>query len=85
MPTIRPIAIPLACAITVLLGGHAAAQAQTPAPATPASVPEAMPFDIPYGTPTDLDMAQKAIATAAAEAKRHNWKMAIAVVDPPDN
>jgi glc operon protein GlcG len=82
MPTFRSIAIPLACAAVILLGGLAAAQAQTPAPANPAPVPEAMPFDIPYGTPIDLDMAQKAITAAAAEAKKHNWKMAIAVVGP---
>jgi glc operon protein GlcG len=82
MPTFRQIAIPLACATVVLLGGFAAAQAQTPAPATPAPVPEAMPFDIPYGTPIDLDTAHKAILAAAAEAKKHNWKMAIAVVGP---
>ncbi|HXA26216.1 MAG TPA: heme-binding protein [Acetobacteraceae bacterium] len=82
MPTFRHIAIPLACATAVLLGGLAAAQAQAPAPATPAPVPEAMPFDIPYGTPIDLDTAHKAILAAAAEAKKHNWKMAIAVVGP---
>ena len=57
------------------------AQAQAPA-ATPAAIPEAMPFDIPYGTPINLDDAQKAIAGAVAEAKKHNWKMSIAVVDP---
>jgi glc operon protein GlcG len=82
MPIIRPIAISLACAITLQLGGLATARAQTPPPATPAPVPEAMPFDIPYGTPIDLDMAQKAVTAAAAEAKKHNWKMAIAVVGP---
>ena len=41
-----------------------------------------MPFDIPYGAPIDLDAAQKAIMAAAAEARKHNWKMAIAVVGP---
>ena len=82
MLTFRPIAVPLACAAAILLGGFVPAQAQAPAPATPAPVPEAMPFDIPYGTPTDLDTAHKAILAAAAEAKKHNWKMAIAVVGP---
>ena len=80
MSKIRPRAFPLACATAVLLSGLTAAQAQ--APATPAPVPEAMPFDIPYGTPIDLDTAHKAILAAAAEAKKHNWKMAIAVVGP---
>ena len=66
----------------ILLGrvrGRAGAGAR---PATPRAVPEAMPFDIPYGTPIDLDTAQKAIIAAEAEAKKHNWKMAIAVVGP---
>jgi glc operon protein GlcG len=62
------------------------AHAQTAAPAAaPAPVPEVMPFDIPYGTPIGLDQAQKAIAAAEAEAKKHNWKMAITVVDPAGN
>jgi glc operon protein GlcG len=54
--------------------------AQAPAPA--AVPPEVMPFDIPYGTPIGLDEANKAIMAAAAEAKKHNWKMSISVVDP---
>jgi glc operon protein GlcG len=62
------------------------AYAQAPAPAAaPAPVPEVMPFDIPYGTPVSLETAQKAIMAAAAEAKKHNWKMSIAVVDPAGN
>jgi glc operon protein GlcG len=60
------------------------AHAQAPAPA-PAPVPEAMPFDIPYGTPINMETAQKAIMAAAAEAKKHNWKMSITVVDPAGN
>jgi uncharacterized protein GlcG (DUF336 family) len=58
------------------------ARAQAPAPAP---VPEVMPFDIPYGTPINLETAQKAIAAAQAEAKKHNWKMSITVVDPAGN
>jgi uncharacterized protein GlcG (DUF336 family) len=57
------------------------AHAQTLAP-TPAPVPEAMPFDIPYGTPISMDEAHKAIMGAVTEAKKHNWKMSISVVDP---
>ena len=60
------------------------AHAQTPS-AAPAPVPEAMPFDIPYGTPIGLEAANKAIAAAAAEASKHNWKMSISVVDPAGN
>lgn len=66
-----------------------AAFAQAPAPgASPASQPSAggtpdkMPFDIPYGAPIGLDSAKKLIALAEAEAKRRNWEMNIAVVDP---
>ncbi len=45
-------------------------------------VSEAMPFDIPYGTPIGLGEAQKAILGAVTEAKEHNWKMSISVADP---
>jgi glc operon protein GlcG len=61
------------------------AHAQTSSPAAPAPVPEVMPFDIPYGTPIGVDQALKAISAAAAEAKKHNWKMSISVVDPAGN
>jgi uncharacterized protein GlcG (DUF336 family) len=57
------------------------AYAQTP----PTPVPEAMPFDIPYGAPIKMDDAHKAIIAAANEAKKHNWKMSISVVDPAGN
>jgi glc operon protein GlcG len=57
------------------------AVAQTPAPA----VPEAMPFDIPYGTPISLEQAEKAIQASVTEAQKHKWKMAISVVDPAGN
>jgi uncharacterized protein GlcG (DUF336 family) len=74
-------------ALTALFGASLAlpqihfATAQTPAP----PVPEAMPFDIPYGTPIDLDDAHKGIIAAVNEAKKHNWKMSITVVDPAGN
>jgi glc operon protein GlcG len=74
MPTRR--ALPLAATIVILLCAFAVARAQAPAAA------EAMPFDIPYGTPIGLDTAQQAIMAAEAEARKHNWKMAIAVVGP---
>jgi glc operon protein GlcG len=60
------------------------AHAQAPA-AAPAAVPEAMPFDIPYGTPIGMDQAHKAIMAAVTEARKHNWKMSITVVDPAGN
>jgi glc operon protein GlcG len=64
---------------------HAQAPAAAPPAAAPAAVPEAMPFDIPYGTPISMDDAHKAILGAVAEAKKHNWKMSISVVDPAGN
>ncbi len=76
MPTRRAFAF--TCTAASLLCASVA-RAQAPAPA---AVPEAMPFDIPYGVPITLETAQKAIGAAEAEAKKHNWKMAIAVVDP---
>jgi len=64
----------------------AAVQAQgAPAPNPLDTVPEKMPFDIPYGTPIGLDRAEAAIAAAVAEAKRHDWKMNVAVVDAGGN
>ena len=53
--------------------------AQAPSPA-PAPVPDAMPFDIPYGTPISLERAKQVAEAAMAEAKKRNWKNAIAVV-----
>ncbi len=58
-------------------------QAQTSASTPPdAAVPERMPYDIPYGLPIGLDAAKHLLALAEAEARKHDWKMNIAVVDP---
>jgi uncharacterized protein GlcG (DUF336 family) len=35
-----------------------------------------------YGFPIGLDAAKKAAAPAIAEARRNNWAMAVAIVDP---
>lgn len=51
-------------------------------PAAPAQVPEKMPFDIPYGPSINIARALQVIAAAEAEAKKRDWKLAIAVVDP---
>jgi len=67
-----------ACAVVAI---SSQALAQAPAPATPPAVPEAMPFDIPYGMSIGLEKAKQLMAAAEAEAKKHNWKMNIAVVD----
>jgi glc operon protein GlcG len=75
----------LALAATCLcasLSGHA----QTPPANNPLdAVPEGMPFDIPYGPPISLERAQAAIGAAVAEAKKHNWKLNVAVVDSGAN
>ncbi len=61
-------------------------QAQTPPAVNPLDkVPDNMPFDVPYGEPISLDRAQGAIAAAIAEAKKHHWKLNIAVVDSGAN
>jgi glc operon protein GlcG len=44
-------------------------------------VPDKMPFDVPYGPFITLERAQSALAAAVAEAKKHDWKMNVAVVD----
>jgi glc operon protein GlcG len=36
----------------------------------------------PYGAPVSVDDAKKAAAAALAEARKNNWKMAVAIVDP---
>ena len=36
----------------------------------------------PYGTPVSLEDAKKAAAPAIAEARKNNWLMAVAIVDP---
>jgi glc operon protein GlcG len=74
----------VAATITATLAAVPTVRAQAPA-APPAQVPEAMPFDIPYGAPIGMDQAHKAILAAVNEAKKHNWKMAVSVVDPAGN
>src|SRR6202047_5658332 len=36
----------------------------------------------PYGAPISLETAKKAASAAIAEARKNNWTMALAVVDP---
>jgi len=68
------------------LGVSVSGQAQTPPAVNPLdAVPENMPFDVPYGAPISLDQAQIAIAAAIAEAKKHHWKLNVAVVDSGAN
>jgi glc operon protein GlcG len=63
-----------------------ASWAQAPAAPNPLDViPDKMPFDVPYGAPISLERAQAAVAAAVAEAKNHDWKMNVAVVDSGGN
>lgn len=63
-----------------------ASEAQQAAPANPLdAVPEKMPFDVPYGAPIVLERALAAIAAAVNEARKHDWKMNVAVVDSGGN
>ena len=57
--------------------------AQTPNPMD--VIPDAMPFDVPYGTPISLDKAEALINEVIAESKWRNWKMNVAVVDSGGN
>ena len=43
------------------------------------------PPSTPYGAPIGLDAAKKAMAAAEAEAMKHNWGVAIAIVDSGAN
>jgi len=67
-----------ACAAAVIAGQ---AQAQQPGP--PATVPDQMPFNIPYGNSITADRAVEVVKTIMAEARKgaRDWKLAIAVVD----
>lgn len=49
------------------------------------AIPDKMAFDIPYGSPISLERADAAIAAAVAEAKKHDWKLNIAVMDAGGN
>jgi glc operon protein GlcG len=67
------------------LGFHET-QAQQPAAPNPLdTVPEKMPFYVPYGAPVTLERAEAAIAATVAEAKKRDWKLNVAVVDSGGN
>ncbi len=68
---------------TVLCLASAARAQQAPNPLD--AIPEKMPFDIPYGAPITLGRAEAAIAAAIAEARLHDWKMSVTVVDSGGN
>jgi glc operon protein GlcG len=73
-------------ALAIGLCASLSGEAQTPPAANPLdTVPDTMPFDVPYGAPIALDRALNAIAAAVAEAKKHDWKLNVAVVDSGAN
>jgi uncharacterized protein GlcG (DUF336 family) len=67
---------------TGLLIAGAAHSQQPPAPSPLDVVPDKMPFNIPYGQPISAERAQAVLQAAVAEAKKHDWAMNVAVVDP---
>ncbi|MGP0059279.1 MAG: GlcG/HbpS family heme-binding protein [Beijerinckiaceae bacterium] len=69
--------------IAAVLLGQGLAQAQQPNPLD--TVPEQMPFNIPYGAPILVDEAKQVVAAAEAEAKQRGWPLNIAVVDSGGN
>ncbi len=76
----RQLSVCLAAAVlTTAWGCVASAQSGTPS-AEP--VPERMPFDMPYGSSIILSRAKELAAAAEAEARKRDWKVAIAIVDP---
>jgi glc operon protein GlcG len=63
-----------------------AGYAQQPQQPNPRDVvPDEMPFDVPYGPPISLERAEAAINAAVADARKHNWKLNVAVVDGGGN
>jgi glc operon protein GlcG len=63
----RRFVVNLLVAVTILLGAASARAQQMPNP---------------YGPPITLENAKKSAAAALAEARKNNWTMALAIVDP---
>jgi len=79
---VNPRSLSLALGVCALAAAAAFAQ-DKPNPLD--TIPEKMPFDVPYGAPISLDRAQAAINAAVAESKKRGWKMNVAVVDSGGN
>jgi len=68
----------LAAAAGVFLLANAGAQQ----PASPLdTIPEKMPFDVPYGAPIGLERAEAVLNAALGEARKRDWKLVCAVMD----
>ena len=61
------------------------ASAQAPASNPLDAIPDAMPFNTPYGAPIALAEARRLIDAVEAETRRRGWAMNVAVVDPGGN
>lgn len=73
----------LAGAALLSISGAAFADPLPPAQdAISQPVPDAMPNGVPYGTPIGLADANKLVVSAIADAKKHEWRLACAVVEP---
>ena len=68
----RFVSIASAFTLALLVGSQAIAQ-QPPANPPSGGTPDAMPFDIPYGTAITAEKAKQILAAAEAEAKKRNW------------
>ena len=59
---------------------------ETPPSSNPLDViPDQIPYDVQYGRPISLELAQAVIKAAVAEANKRNWKMNVAVADSGGN
>ena len=77
------IVIAIFCAALAAAGESRSEEAQKTNPLD--TVPDKMPFDVPYGAPILLERAEVVMSAAVAEAKKHDWKLNVAVVDSGGN
>ena len=85
--SIKTVLVTLTLGACAVLAASSQAQQAAAAPAANPldTVPDKMPFDIPYGAPISLARAEALIAVAVAEAHKHDWKLVVAVVDSGGN
>jgi uncharacterized protein GlcG (DUF336 family) len=68
-----------------LFAGSSQAQQPAAAPSPLDVVPDAMPFNIPYGAPITLARAKTLIDAVIAEGTKRGWLMVVSVVDSGGN
>jgi uncharacterized protein GlcG (DUF336 family) len=80
------IRVAMALMIAVLAVAPVAAEPATPPPVTPpppeTPAPQASPQAPDYGFPINAEQAKAVAAGALAEARKNNWRMAVAIVGP---